>query len=553
MATIRVGREPGGRDHEGTKLGEVIMNPFRRDRSRPFEKKPELEVGDELAFHLDQRVKDYIARGMDPAAARAAALERFGDVRVVAGECTQLLAEERRAERRRDWIEDMRQDVRFGVRAALRTPLFSTLAIVTLALGIGANAAVFGVVKSVLLDTLPFSEPARLVRVYGRLAAMERSSISAGAITDISARQRSFTRMAPFYHTTIDVTYAVDGAPRVIRAALAGQGFFQTLGVPAAVGRTFTDTDATTGAPNVVMMSWAAWQRELGGDRRAIGRTLRVDGESHELVGIVPRGFVGPMGAADLWFPLDIGPALRDPVRARQQAWLARVGRLSDRATTESAQQELSAIGSDLSREHPESAAGMTFTAVPLKDDMAGDTRTPLLVLMASAALVLVITCANLAGALLSRSLSRRKEFAVRVALGAGRGRIVRQLLTESLVLGLSGGVTGLVLAALALRALRSLALPVLPAYAELTLDRGALVFTALVAVVTGIAFGLAPALSVSRANMQGTLRDEGRGSSEGRRSRHLRGVLVAGQLALCISLLTGAGLLARSLWAMAA
>ena len=530
------------------------MKLFGRDRGRPFEQRPEREVDDELAFHIEQRVRDYIARGMEPSIARAAALERFGDLRSVTGECTQLLVEERRAERRRDWLDDLRQDIRFGVRSALHAPVFSTLAIATLALGIGANAAVFGVVKSVLLDRLPYSDASRLVRVYARLqdGALERSSVSAGAIADITQRQRSFTRVAPFYPFTIDVTLTDDGAPRLIRCALAGAGFFQTLGVVPSLGRAFTDADAATGAPNVVMLAWDAWQREFGGAPDIVGKRLRIEGESHEVVGILPRGFVAPMGAAAIYFPLDLGPALRDPVRARQQHWLGLVGRLSETATLESARRELASIGTQLSVENPASDANITFVGVSLRDDMVGETRTPLLVLMASAVLVLVITCANLAGALLSRSLSRRKEFAVRVALGAGRGRLVRQLLTESLLLGLVGGAVGLALAVVALRSLQSLALPALPAYASLSLDASAVIVTAVVAVGTAIAFGLVPAVAAGRADTQRALRDETRGTSESARTRRLRGVLVAGQIALCLSLLVGAGLLARSLWAMA-
>ena len=524
----------------------------RRDTNRPFEPKPGTEVDHELAFHLEERVRDYIARGMDPVAARVAALERFGDFTGVRSECTQLLEEDRRAERRRDWLDDLRQDVRYGVRAALRAPLFSLLAVVTLALGIGANAAVFGVVKSVLLDALPYSDADRLVRVYSRMqdGALERSSTSAGAVTEVAERQRSFVRVAPFFHGTVDVTYAADGAPRVLKAAVAGAGFFQTLGVPAAIGRPLLDADTKTGAPNVVMLSWAAWQRDLGGDVRAIGRQVKLDGSMHEIVGVLPRGFVGPMGPADVFFPLDLGPALRDPVRSRQQHWLGLVGRLAPNTPLASAQRELTAIAADLARAHP-TEKGITFVAIPLRDDMVGETKTPLLVLMGSAALVLVITCANLAGALLSRSLSRRKEFAVRVALGAGRGRLVRQLLTESIVLAVAGGATGIALAAASLAALRSLALPALPAYAELAMDPGAVAITLVLAMCTGIAFGVVPALAVGRTDTQGTLRDETRGTSESRRTRRLRGVLVAGQIALCVSLLAGAGLLVRSLWAM--
>ena len=209
------------------------------------------------------------------------------------------------------------------------------------------------------------------------------------------------------------------------------------------------------------------------------------------------------------------------------------------------------ALAADLAREYPKDNGSISIATVPMRDAMVGDTRRPLVVLMASAGLVLLITCANLAGALLSRTVSRRKEFAVRVALGAGRGRVVRQLLAESSVLALAGGAAGVLLAAFGLRVLRGLALTSLPEHADLSLDTGALLVTAVVAVATGLAFGLAPALSASRSNVQGTLRDETRGASESRGSRRARGLLVAGQIALCVSLLAGAGLLARSLWAM--
>ena len=527
--------------------------PWRRRRD-PFVRTPQSEIDEEIAFHVEERVRDYVARGMDLDAATAAARARLGDIRGVKSECVGLLEDDRRATARRDWFDDLRQDIRFGARSAVHSPLFSLLAITTLALGIGANAAIFGVVKSVLLDALPYADADRLVRVYARMedGSIERSSVSAGVTQDLAERQRSFSRIAPFYRGTVSVTYLGNAGPRMITAALAGPGFFQTLGVAAARGRTLADADSRTGAPNVALVGWDTWQRELGGSASAIGTTIKLDGESYAIVGVLPRGFVGPVGAADVWLPLDLGPALRDPVRARKQHWLGVVARLAPGVTMASAQREIARLGAEIAREHPESQGGMALHALPLRDDMVGDTRTPLLVLMASAGLVLAITCANLAGALLSRSLTRRKEFAVRAALGAGRGRLVRQLMTESLILAIVGGLAGLAFAAIGLAALRGLALPALPAYADLSLDSGAVLVTAAVVLVTGLAFGSVPAVAIARGNMQVTLRDETRGTSESARTRMLRGVLVAGQIALCVSLLAGAGLLVRSLWSMA-
>ncbi|HUQ81515.1 MAG TPA: ABC transporter permease [Gemmatimonadaceae bacterium] len=458
-------------------------------------------------------------------------------------------ANDRRAERR-DWLDDLRQDLRYGVRSALRSPLFSLLAVITLALGIGANAAVFGVVKSVLLDALPYKDAGRLVRVYARWtsAPAEAQSVSPGVADDFARRLRSFSSIAPFNFNTFDVAYADANGPHVLPGALVAGTFFSTLGVRAALGRALMPADAT--AP-VVMLSDAAWRREFGADPGVIGRKLRVDGGPVEVVGVLPKGFVGPMGNADLWFALDLTRSLRTPATARGQHWLGIVARLAPGITPDAAQREVDRLGADLAREYPQSDVGRTFAVVPLRAAMVGDTRTPLLVLMASAGLVLVITCANLAGALLARTISRRKEMAVRVALGAGRGRLVRQLLTESMVIALAGAAVGLALALAGLGALRTMALPGLPPYADLSLDAGTAVATLAAALFVGCAFGLAPALAAGRWQPQGTLREETRGSSESRRSRRLRGMLVSAQIAVSLSLLVGAGLLARSLWAM--
>jgi predicted permease len=523
--------------------------------ARPFPARPQAEVDDELTFHLEQRVRDYVARGMDPEAARAAALARFGDLNGVRRECAQMLDDDRRAARRRDWRDDLRQDLRFGMRSALHAPLFSLLAVVTLALGIGANAAVFGVVKSVLLDALPYADADRLVRVYGRFldGSNERGPLSAGTVVDVAERQRSFARVAAFAGLPREAVYAGADEPRVVNVTWVEPGLFRTLGVSAALGRGFSDDDAVSDTARVVVLTHATWQRLFAGDPGVVGRVVRINGIPRTVVGVLPRSFVGPAGDVDFYFPLDVRSGLRDPVSARGSHWLGLVGRLKPGVTADAAQRELTAIAADLAREHPRENGSITVAAVPLRDALVGDTRTPLLVLMASAGLVLLITCANLAGALLSRTISRRKEFAVRVALGAGRGRLVRQLLTESTVLAIVGGAGGVLLAATGLAMLRRLATQALPPYAELSLDPGALLFTSVLALCTGLAFGVAPALSVGRSNAQSTLRDETRGASESRRSRRLRGALVAAQIALCVSLLSGAGLLARSLWAMTA
>ena len=520
-------------------------------KARDFQFVPQkhaAEVDSELQFHLEQRIQANIARGMSPDAARRAAIERFGDVEDVRDACTRLLAEDWRAEARRDWLDDLRQDVRFALRSSLRAPLFSLLAIATLALGIGANAAVFGTVKSVLLNALPYGNADRLMRIYTPFGTPDRSgALSAGTVSDIRERQHSFASLAAFLPAR-DGIYMGD-QPQIVKTMFIEPGLLRTLGVSLFRGSGFRDDDGNHDTTTVVMISYGAWQRLFGGSDDALGKTVRLNGIARTIVGITPRQFVPPQDDADFFQPLSIAPFMRDPVSVRGSHNFGFVGLLKPGVSPQAANHELNGIGSEIEHLFWKDNRGFRLIGMPLRDAMVGDTRVPLLILLASAALVLLIMCANLAGALLSRTISRRKEFAVRVALGAGRGRLVRQLLTESVLLSAVGGAIGLLLAMAGLRLLRSLALTSLPAYADLHLDTGAVIVTSTLALLTGFAFGTGPALSVGRADPQGTLRDESRGTSETRRTRQARGVLVAAQIALCVSLLAAAGLLARGLW----
>jgi putative ABC transport system permease protein len=510
----------------------------------------ERDLDDELQAAFELLVDEKVRAGMPREEAGRAARWELGSA--------DTLKDEVRDVRTGAGIDTFLQDVRYAFRLFRRAPGFTAGAVATLALGIGANAAVFGVVKSVLLDALPYADADRLVRVYGRFpdGPQDRALLRAAQVHTIAQGQRSFESLAAF-DSVRDAAYGGDDLARIVKIAWVEPHLFETLGVSAALGRTFVDDDRAIGhvpasgaevgpdTARVVLLSHAAWQGLFAGDPGVVGREVRINRLPRTVIGVLPSSFVGPMGPADVFLAFDLTPALGSGA-----GWLGLVGRLKPGLTHEAVPRDFDAIAADLARESAGKKLGAS--AIPLRDAMVGSTRTPLLVLLASAALVLLIACANLAGALLSRGLSRRKEFAVRAALGAGRRRLVRQLLTESTVLALSGGVAGVLLAQSMLSLLRGLASPVLPAYARLSLDPGAVLVTALLSLCTGLVFGVAPAFSASRADAQGTLHDGARGASEGRRPRRLRGVLVAGQLALCASLLAGAGLLARSLWEMA-
>jgi putative ABC transport system permease protein len=459
-------------------------------------------------------------------------------------------------------LSGLMQDVRYAARRLAASPGFTAAAIVTIALGVGVNAAIFGVAKSLLLDSLPYADADRLVRLYGGLRddARQRGPLTAGTIADIAARQQSFSSVAAF-SSAADTVFGGEEGPRVAKAAWVEPAFFDTLGVTVAQGRSFRVEDAANGLVPLtggtegvdtqsVVITYAAWQRLFSADAAIVGREAVVGDVSRTVVGVLPREFIGPIGDADFYLAFDLAPVAAHPVAGRRSGWLGLIARLKPGVTAAAASTEVGTLWAQTKGEHPEDIT-QALGALPIRDALVGDTRAPLVVLLASAAFVLLVACANLAGVQLSRALARRREFAVRAALGAGRSRIVRQVLSETVLLGLAGGAVGLLLAMLALTLLQGLAASSLPSHAELSLDGVAMAVAALVALAAGFAFGAAPAFAVAGADPQATLREETRGASETRRSRTLRGALVACQLALCISLLAGAGLLGRSLWAM--
>jgi putative ABC transport system permease protein len=524
-----------------SRLSSLWRNVARR-------KSVENDLSDELRTTFEILVDEKVAAGLSAAEAhRQARLEMGSD---------ESAKEEVRDIRRGAALDMLLQDTHFAFRQFRRAPGFTMVAVVTLALGIGANAAIFGVVKSLLLDALPYRNADRLVRVQGHLAEGTQGVIAwrAAVVQRIRDRQKSFDMMAAF-DSPRDATYGSGEATQIAKIEWVEPALFRMLGVEAALGRTLNDEDRAVGhvpasgaevgpdTARAVMITDQAWERLFGRSDSIVGREVRINGLVRTVIGVLPRAFVGPGGPADFYLGFDLAPALQTGA-----GWLGLVGRLKPGISQDMARREFEKI--DLS-ETTGNRLNLVVTALPLREAMEGGTGEPLLVLLASAALVLLIACTNLAGVQLSRSLARRRELAVRVAMGAGRRRIVRQLLTESVLLSLMGGVAGLALAQTALVLIRSLAAPLLPSFVTLSLDPGALLVTGAIAVCAGLAFGIGPALSIGRTDPQAILREGSRGSSEGRRARRVRGALMATQVAMCAALLAGAGLLGRTLFEM--
>ena len=450
-------------------------------------------------------------------------------------------------------MDTILQDIKFAARMLVKNAGVTLTAIFTLALGIGANTAIFSVLSAVLLRPLPYPQPEQLVKVWGRFTGIglpkDQMWFSAPELRDLNDLSRSFSEIASA--TTNSFNMGVRGTPEQLAGAQATPSLFRALGVNAQIGRTFTEDEAQPGHDSVVLLSDGLWQRAFAGDPTVVGRTIQVNSQPMTVVGVLPKGFAYPgFSQIEMWQPLAFAPSALTPDNRGNHGFEV-VARLKPGVTLAQARAELAGVAKTIieqNKNYPYAKFDYTLLANPLLDEVVGDEmRGSLWILMGAVGFVLLIACANVASLLLSRAAARGQETTVRMTLGAGRGRLIRQHLTESVLLALLGGLAGVALVPVALRALVALSAETLPRPVAAEVDLRMLLFTLSVAVGTGILFGLVPAMRAVRGVQFSSLKEGGRSNSLGPKANRTLRVLVAGEAAVCLMLLAGGGLLLRS------